>query len=80
MMTGVFHFIAISFGLILAGRKLESPPTAVNQALRRTPPFGYAILSTLPAFLGMPPISPPHRKTRASHRMLKYGESDVTVL
>ena len=55
MMTGVFHFIAISFGLILAARNLESPAKAVNQALRHTLPCGYAILSTLAAFLGVPP-------------------------
>jgi hypothetical protein len=54
-MTGVFHFIAISFRLILAGRKLGSPPSAVNQELRHTLPCGYAILSTLAAFLGVPP-------------------------
>jgi type 1 glutamine amidotransferase len=54
MMTGVFHFIAISFGLILAGRKVRSPPSAVNQELRHTLPFGYAILFALAAFLGEP--------------------------
>ena len=54
-MTGVFHFIAISFGLILAGRKLGSPPSAVNQQCRHTLPCGYAILITLAAFLGVPP-------------------------
>jgi cytochrome c len=55
MMTGVFHFMAISFGLILAGRKLGSPPSAVNQECRFTLPCGYAILFTLAAFLGVPP-------------------------
>jgi cytochrome c len=55
MMTGVFHFIAISFGLILAGRKLGSPPNAVNQERRHALPCGYAILFTLAAFLGAPP-------------------------
>jgi type 1 glutamine amidotransferase len=54
MMTGVFHFMAISFGLILAGRKLGSPPSAVNQECRQTLPCGYAILFTLAAFLGVP--------------------------
>jgi hypothetical protein len=55
MMTGVFHFMAISFGLILAGRKVGSPPKAINQALRHTLPCGYALLFTLAAFLGVPP-------------------------
>jgi type 1 glutamine amidotransferase len=55
MMTGVFHFIAISFGLILAGRKLGSPPSPVNQELRPTLPCRYAILLALAAFLGVPP-------------------------
>src|SRR5436309_13777039 len=54
MMTGVFHFIAISFGLILAERRLGSPPSAVNQERRHTLPCGYAILFTLAAFLGLP--------------------------
>jgi len=35
MMTGVFHFIAISLGLIIAARKLQVVPTAVNQQARR---------------------------------------------
>jgi cytochrome c len=54
MMTGVFHFIAISFGLILAGRKVGSPPSAVNQQPRHTLPCGYAILVAFAALLGMP--------------------------
>jgi type 1 glutamine amidotransferase len=54
MMTGVFHFMAISFGLILAARKLRSPPRAVNQECRQTLPWGYAILFALAAFLGGP--------------------------
>jgi type 1 glutamine amidotransferase len=54
MMTGVFHFIAISFRLILAGRKVRSPPSAVNQEPRHTLPCGYAILVAVAAFLGVP--------------------------
>jgi type 1 glutamine amidotransferase len=54
MMTGVFHFIAISFGLILARRKVGSPPSAVNQERRHTLPSGYAILFALAAFLAVP--------------------------
>jgi cytochrome c len=54
MMTGVFHFIAISLGLVLAGRKLGSPPSAVNRECRHTLPCGYAILFTLAALLGVP--------------------------
>ena len=54
MMTGVFHFMAISFGLILAGRKLGSPPSAVNQECRHTLPCGDAMLFALAAFLGVP--------------------------
>src|SRR5437868_11145440 len=54
MMTGVFHFIAISFGLILAGRKVRSPPSAVNQEPRHTRLCGYAILVAFAAFLGVP--------------------------
>ena len=53
MMTGVFHFIAISFGLILAGRKLGLPPGAVNEQCRDRLPCGYEILFTLAAFLGV---------------------------
>jgi type 1 glutamine amidotransferase len=52
MMTGVFHFMAISFGLILAGGKVGSPPKAVNQ--ESTLPCRYAILFTLSSFLGVP--------------------------
>jgi type 1 glutamine amidotransferase len=54
MMTGVFHFMAISFGLILAGGKVGSPPSAVNQERRHALPCGYAILFALAAFLGLP--------------------------
>jgi type 1 glutamine amidotransferase len=54
MMTGVFHFMAISFGLILAGGKVGSPPKAVNQESRHTLPCRYAILFTLSSFLGVP--------------------------
>jgi cytochrome c len=54
MMTGVFHFMAISFDLILAGRKVRSPPSAVNQQPRHTLPCGYAILVAFTAFLGVP--------------------------
>jgi cytochrome c len=54
MMTGVFHFMTNSFALILAGRKLGSPPSAVNQVARHSLPCGYAILFTLAAFLGVP--------------------------
>ncbi len=54
MMTGVFHFIAISFVLILAGRKLGSRPSAVNEQSPHSLPRGYAILLTLAAFLGAP--------------------------
>jgi type 1 glutamine amidotransferase len=54
MMTGVFHFMAISFSLILAARKLRSPPRAVNQECRQTLPCGYTILFTLAAFLDGP--------------------------
>jgi type 1 glutamine amidotransferase len=54
MMTGVFHFIAISFGLILAEGKVGSPRSAVNQERRRTRPCGYAVLLALAAFLVLP--------------------------
>jgi cytochrome c len=54
MMTGVFHFIAISFGLILAGCRVGSPPSAVNRELRSKLPCRYAILLALAAFLGVP--------------------------
>jgi cytochrome c len=54
MMTGVFHFMTNSFALILAGRKLGSPPSAVNQVARHSLPCGYAILFTLAASLGVP--------------------------
>jgi cytochrome c len=52
MMTGVFHFMAISFGLILAGRKVGSPRKTVNQQRRHALPYGYAILFVLAASLG----------------------------
>src|SRR6201987_5433903 len=54
MMTGFFHFMAISFGLILAARKLRWPPRAVNQECRQTLPCGYTILFSLAALLGSP--------------------------
>jgi hypothetical protein len=54
MMTGVFHFMANSFALILAGRKLGSPPSAVNQEARHSLPRGYAILFALATFLAVP--------------------------
>jgi cytochrome c len=54
MMTGVFHFMAISFVLILAGRKVGLQPNAVNQEPRRLLPCGSAIVLVLTAFLGMP--------------------------
>jgi cytochrome c len=47
MMTGVFHFMAISFGLILAGRKVGSPPNAVNQDRRHLLPCGAALMLVL---------------------------------
>jgi len=53
-MTGVFHFIIFSFGLILAGRTVGSPPSAVNQERRHMRPCRYAILFTLAALLGVP--------------------------
>jgi cytochrome c len=53
MMTGVFHFIANSFALILAGRKVGSPPNPVNQEPRRLLPCGSAKFFVLTAFLGM---------------------------
>ncbi len=52
MMTGVFHFMAISFGLI-AGRKVGSQPNAVNQEPRRLLPRGSAMVFGLTAILGM---------------------------
>ena len=54
MMTGVFHFMAISFALILAGRKVGLQPNAVNQEPRRLLPCGSAIVLVLTVFLGMP--------------------------
>src|ERR1700730_659278 len=53
MMTGVFHFMANSFALILAGRKVGSQPNPVNQEPRRLLPCGSAICFVLTAFLGM---------------------------
>jgi cytochrome c len=53
-MTGVFHFMAHSFALILAGRKVGSPPRAVNQEPRHRKPHGHAILFVLAAFLSVP--------------------------
>ena len=52
-MTGVFHFMAIPFGLTLAARKVGLPPKAVNQE-RRNPHCGYAILLALVASLTAP--------------------------
>jgi cytochrome c len=53
MMTGVFHFMAISFGLILAGRKVGIQPNTVNQQPPRLLPCGSAIVFVLTAILGM---------------------------
>src|SRR5260370_26753568 len=53
MMTGVFHFIANSFALILVGRKVGSQPNPVNQEPRRLLPRGSARFFVLTAFLGM---------------------------
>src|SRR6266403_6391892 len=53
MMTGVFHFMANSFALILVGRKLGSQPNPVNQEPRRLLPCGSAMAFVLTAFLGM---------------------------
>jgi cytochrome c len=52
MITGVFHFMANSFVLILAGRKVGSPRNAVNQERRYALRCGYAILFVLAASLG----------------------------
>jgi cytochrome c len=49
MMTGVFHFMAISFGLIVAGRNVGSPPDAVNQERRHLLPCGAALMLVLAA-------------------------------
>jgi type 1 glutamine amidotransferase len=54
MMTGVFHFIAISFGLILAAHRVGSPPNAVNPERRHPLYWGYVILLVLGAFLSAP--------------------------
>src|SRR5437870_1482849 len=51
-MTGVFHFMAISFGMILAERRVGSPQKAVNQERRHALPCGHAILFVLAASLG----------------------------
>jgi hypothetical protein len=53
MMTGVFHFMANSFALILVGRKVGSQPNPVNQEPRRLLPCGSARFFVLTAFLGM---------------------------
>src|SRR3984893_9877164 len=53
MMTGVFHFMAISFALILAGGRVGSPTTAVNQERRQALRCRYAILFLLAAPLGV---------------------------
>ena len=44
MMTGVFHFMAISFGPIFSGRKLGLPTKAVNRQHRHALRYGCAIL------------------------------------
>ena len=53
MMTGVFHFMAISFALILADRKLGLQPNPVNQEPRRLLPRGSAIVISLTAIVGI---------------------------
>jgi cytochrome c len=53
MMTGVFHFMADSFALILAGRKVGSQPNTVNQERRCLLRCGSAIAFVLTALLGM---------------------------
>ena len=53
MMTGVFHFMAISFGLVLAGRTVGSQPNTVNQQPRRLLRCGSAIVFVLTAILGV---------------------------
>jgi type 1 glutamine amidotransferase len=55
MITGVFHFMADSFALILAGRKVGSQPNTVNQEPRRLLRCGSAIAFVLTALLGMSP-------------------------
>jgi len=52
MMTGVFHFMANSFVLVLAERTVGSLRQAVNQERRHALPCGYAILCVLAASLG----------------------------
>ena len=52
-MTGVFHFMGISFAVILAGRKVGLQPNAVNQEPRRLLPCSSAIVLVLTAILGM---------------------------
>src|SRR5438067_404096 len=52
MITGVFHFMAISFGLIFAGGKVGSPRKAVNQQHRHSLRQFFAILFALAAFGG----------------------------
>jgi type 1 glutamine amidotransferase len=54
MMTGIFHFMGISFAVILAGRKVGLQPNAVNQEPRRLLPCSSAIVLVLTAILGMP--------------------------
>ena len=53
MMPGVFHFMTISFGLVLAGRTVGSQPNTVNQQPRRLLPCGSAIVFVLTAILGV---------------------------
>jgi len=55
MMTGVFHFMADSFALSLAGRKVGSQPNTVNQERRRLLRCGSVIAFALTALLGMSP-------------------------
>ena len=53
MMTGVFHFMADSFALSLARRKVGSQPNTVNQERRRLLRCGSVIAFALTALLGM---------------------------
>jgi cytochrome c len=53
MMTGVFHSMAASFGLVLAGRTVGSQPNTVHQLPRRLLRCGSAIVFVLTAILGV---------------------------
>jgi cytochrome c len=53
MMTGVFHSMAASFGLVLAGRTVGSQPNTVHQQPRRLLRCGSAIVFVLTAILGV---------------------------